>query len=127
MSEHLKYSIEFPIQSSVSVLYKRLSTPSGLSEWFADNVNMKDKTYTFIWDETEQSANILKKKNNSFIRFHWLENPKDIYFEFLIQVDEMTSDVSLIISDFADGEEDKEEQLLLWEEQVNSLKRAIGS
>jgi|TARA_B100000780_G_scaffold123620_1_gene86721 hypothetical protein len=127
MSELLKYTIEFPIQSSVNVLYKRLSTPSGLAEWFADDVNLMNNLFTFIWDESDQSAVLLKKKNNSFIRFHWEENTKDIYFEFLIQIDEMTTDVSLIITDFAEDEEDKIEQIALWEEQVNNLKRAIGS
>ena len=127
MSELLKYTIEFPIQSSVNVLYKRLSTPSGLAEWFADDVNLMNNLFTFIWDDSDQSAVLLKKKNNSFIRFHWEENTKDIYFEFLIQIDEMTTDVSLIITDFAEDEEDKIEQIALWEEQVNNLKRAIGS
>jgi|TARA_B110000240_G_C13431938_1_gene424153 hypothetical protein len=127
MSELLKYTIEFPIQSSVNVLYKRLSTPSGLAEWFADDVNLMNNLFTFIWDESDQSAVLLKKKNNSFIRFHWEENTKDIYFEFLIQIDEMTTDVSLIITDFAEDDEDKIEQIALWEEQVNNLKRAIGS
>ena len=92
------------------------------------NVENLFDNYKKIRNElSKYGANLLKKKNNCFVRFHWLENPKEIYFEFLIQVDEMTSDVSLIISDFAEDSEDKEEQLLLWEEQVNSLKRAIGS
>ena len=63
MSDLIKYSIELPINSSVNVLYKRLSTPSGLAEWFADNVNLKNNIYTFIWDDSEQSAKILKKKS----------------------------------------------------------------
>ena len=102
MSDLIKYSIELPINSSVNVLYKRLSTPSGLAEWFADNVNLKNNIYTFFWDDSEQSAKILKKKTNKFIQFKWEDDEyKDSYFEFSIQIDEMTSDVSLIITDYA--------------------------
>ena len=128
MSDLIKYSIEIPINSSVNVLYKRLSTPSGLAEWFADNVNLKNNAYTFFWDDSEQSAKILKKKSNKFVQFKWLDDEeKESFFEFKIQVDEMTSDVSLIITDFAEDEEDQEEQTMLWEQQIQNLKMAIGS
>ena len=128
MSDLIKYSIEIPINSSVNVLYKRLSTPSGLAEWFADNVNLKNNVFTFIWDDSDQSAKILKKKSNKFVQFKWLDDKeKESYFEFKIQVDEMTSDVSLIITDFAEDEEDQEEQTMLWEQQIQNLKMAIGS
>ena len=128
MSDLIKYSIEIPINSSVNVLYKRLSTPSGLAEWFADNVNLKNNIFTFFWDDSDQSAKILKKKSNKFVQFKWLDDEeKESFFEFKIQVDEMTSDVSLIITDFAEDEEDKEEQTMLWEQQIQNLKMAIGS
>jgi len=128
MSDLIKYSIEIPINSSVSVLYKRLSTPSGLAEWFADNVNLKNNVFTFFWDDSDQSAKILKKKSNKFVQFKWLDDEeKESFFEFKIQVDEMTSDVSLIITDFAEDEEDQEEQTMLWEQQIQNLKMAIGS
>ena len=128
MSDLIKYSIEIPINSSVNVLYKRLSTPSGLAEWFADNVNLKNNVFTFFWDDSVQSAKILKKKSNKFVQFKWLDDEeKESFFEFKIQVDEMTSDVSLIITDFAEDEEDQEEQTMLWEQQIQNLKMAIGS
>ena len=128
MSDLIKYSIEIPINSSVNVLYKRLSTASGLAEWFADDVNLKNNVFTFFWDDSDQSAKILKKKSNKFIQYKWLDDEeKESFFEFKIQVDEMTSDVSLIITDFAEDEEDKEEQTMLWEQQILNLKRAIGS
>ena len=128
MSDLIKYSIELSINSSVNILYKRLSSPSGLEEWFADNVNLKDNVFTFFWDGSEQSAKLLKKKSNKFIQFKWLDDEyKDSYFEFNIQVDEMTSDVSIVITDFAEDNDEKEEQILLWEQQIENLKRAIGS
>ena len=128
MSELIKYTLEFPINSSVNILYKRLSTPSGLSEWFADDVVIKNKIFTFFWENSKQEAKLLKLKTNQFIRLKWEDNyTKEDYFEFLIQIDEMTSDVSLIITDFAEDAQDQEEQTELWSEQINVLKRAIGS
>ena len=128
MSYLTKYTLEFPINSSVNILYNRLSTASGLSEWFADDVMVKDKVFTFFWQGSDQKATLLKLKNNQFIRLKWEYNDtKEDYFEFLIQVDEMTLDVSLIITDFAEDEEDQKEQSELWNKQISILKRAIGS
>ena len=128
MSELIKYTLEFPINSSVNILYKRLSTPSGLSEWFADDVVIKNKIFTFFWENSKQEAKLLKLKTNQFIRLKWEDNyTKEDYFEFLIQIDEMTSDVSLMITDFAEDEQDQEEQTELWNNQISALKSAIGS
>ena len=128
MSHLTKYTLEFPINSSVNILYNRLSSPSGLSEWFADDVTMKDKIFTFFWDGSDQTAKLLKLKTNQFIRFKWEDNDtQEDYFEFLIQVDELTSDVSLIIIDFAEDKQDQEEQTELWNNQISALKSAIGS
>ena len=128
MAELIKYTLEFPINSSVSILYKRLSTLSGLAEWFADDVIVKNKIFTFFWEGSEQEAKLLKSKTDHFIRFKWEDNDtKEDYFEFLIQIDDMTSDVSLIITDFAEDEQDQEEQTNLWSNQISLLKMAIGS
>jgi len=128
MSHLTKYTLEFPIHSSVNILYKRLSTASGLSEWFADDVMIRDKIFTFLWDGSNQKAKLLKLKMNQVIRFKWEENDTtEDYFEFLIQVDEMTLDVSLMITDFAEDEQDQEEQTELWNKQISILKGVIGS
>jgi hypothetical protein len=128
MSELIKYQLEYPIHSSINILYKRLSNPSGLSEWFADDVHIRRDIYTFFWDGSKQEAKLLKKKENQFVRFHWLDNEEDeSYFEFTIQVDDLTNDVSLIVTDFAEDEKEQEENKLLWDTQVESLKHALGS
>ena len=128
MSELIKYQLEYPIHSSINILYKRLFTPSGLSEWFADDVHIHNNVYTFFWDGSEQQAKLIKKKENLFVRFHWLDHEDDEdYFEFLIQVDDLTNDVSLIVTDFAEDEDEKEENTLLWDTQVENLKHALGS
>jgi uncharacterized protein YndB with AHSA1/START domain len=127
MTSKIKYQLEFPIRSSVKILYGILSTPSGLSEWFADNVNLKGDTYIFIWDGSEQVAKVLSKKNNQSIRFQWEDEDEDTYFELKIEVDDITNDVSLIITDFADDEDDVADAKLLWGNQVEELRSCIGS
>ena len=127
MNSKIKYELEFPIKSSVRILFNQISTPSGLSEWFSNDVNIKSNIFTFIWDNDSQEAELLNKKNNQSIRFKWLDEPKNTYFEFNIIVDEITLDTSLIVIDFADDEEDKEEAKLLWEKQIEKLRQSIGS
>ena len=124
----IKYSLEYPVQSSIKILSARLSTLSGLSEWFANDVNSnREGIYTFTWEGSQQQATLINKKKDSFIRFQWLDSSEDEYFEFLIQIDELTKDVSLIITDFADDEADKEDAEQLWDVQIDKLKSTIGS
>ena len=121
------FQIEFPIRSSLRILFNQISTPSGLSEWFADNVNLNGKNYTFFWDGDEQEAQLLSKKNNQSIKFRWTDEPKDTFFELKIVIDDITQDISLIITDFAEDEEDEEEAKLLWNKQIEKLRQSIGS
>lgn len=126
MSDKVKYELEFVIKSSASFLYKYLATPSGLSEWFSDNVNSRGELFTFIWDDSEEKAKLISKKRDQFIKFKWLEDEdEETYFEFRIEIDAMTKDVSLMIIDFCE-EDELEESKLLWESQVDQLHSLIG-
>lgn len=125
----IQFEIEFVIQASPQLLYQHMHTPSGLSEWFADNVNARTEKYTFFWDDSEEEALLLKKKANEFVRFRWLndeEDQDDCYFEMRIVVDEITKDVSVVVTDFADDDE-VEETKMLWESQIGDLKQVLGS
>ena len=127
MSTKVKYELEFPIQASPQLLYNYISTPSGLSEWFADNVNSRGELFTLIWDDSEEQAKLLTKKNSERIKFRWLESEDDdCFFELRIQVDNITKDVSIIVTDFSDDDE-IEESKMLWENQIASLKQILGS
>ncbi len=129
MAEKVKFEMEFPIQASPQLLFQYMSTPSGLSEWFSDNVNSRGELFTFIWDDSEEQAKLLTKKNGERIKFRWVEDEEDnasCYFEIRIQVDEITKDVSLIVTDFAE-EDEIEETKMLWENQIGSLKQVLGS
>jgi uncharacterized protein YndB with AHSA1/START domain len=129
MSEKIKYELEFPITSSPQLLYQYISTPSGLSEWFADNVNSRGEFFTFIWDDAEEKARLSSKKTGEKVKFRWVdEDNKDgeYYFELRILVDEITKDVSLMVVDFA-HEGDVQESKQLWENQILDLKHVLGS
>jgi len=126
MPGEIKYEMEFVIHSSPQLLYQYLSTPSGLSEWFADNVNSRGELFTFIWDDSQEEARLLKKKSAEYVKFKWEEAPKDTFFEMRIVVDEITKDVSLMVTDFTD-EDELEESKMLWENQVADLKHVLGS
>ncbi|MGW8314507.1 MAG: START-like domain-containing protein [Bacteroidales bacterium] len=121
-----KFELEYMLNTSPTILYSRLSTPEGLSEWFADNVNLRKGKYSFFWEGTQQDASVLQKKINKFIRFQWTEDREDeIYFEFRIRTDELTGDVALLITDFAE-EDERDDAIDLWDTQISELKHAIG-
>ena len=128
MSDRIKFEMEFPIKVSQKLLFQYISTPSGLSEWFADNVNSRGEIFIFIWDDSEESAKLIRKINNEKIQFQWLDDEEtDCYFELRIQFDEITKDVSLIVTDFAEDEDEVEESKLLWTNQISDLKKVLGS
>lgn len=129
MDDKIKFEMEFPIHASPQLLYQYISTPSGLSEWFSDNVNSRGELFTFIWDDSEEQAKLLNKKSGERVKFRWLEDEEDdlsFFFEIRIQVDDITKDVSLMVTDFAE-EDELEEAKMLWDNQISSLKQVLGS
>ncbi|KQC33721.1 MULTISPECIES: START-like domain-containing protein [Nonlabens] len=128
MQEPIKFELEFLVQVSPSLLYQYFATPSGMSEWFADNVNSRGEYFRFIWDGQEEKAKIIKRIGEERARFQWdYDEDTKKYFEFRIEVDEITKDVSLMITDFGDDEDEVEEQKMFWENQVSELKKVLGS
>jgi len=125
MTNLKEINLEYSINTLPNILYYRLSNPSGLEEWFAKRVIVKDKIYTFKWEHSEQQAELIDKKNNGYIRFRWLGFDEDTFFEFYIQKQELTGDVSLKITDFVEDDE-IEDMTAMWDEQVDSLKYTLG-
>ena len=124
-----KFELEYLLKTSIRVLDNMIGSPSGLSEWFADNVTVRDDIYSFEWDGSIEEARLLQKKMNSKMKFRWLddeENEDDYYFEINFESDRMTSMVSLNIVDYAETGE-VESAKMLWEQQINDLKRIIGA
>ncbi|WP_136668731.1 START-like domain-containing protein [Flavobacterium sp. H122] len=129
MNNKVRYELEFPIHSSPQLLYQYISTPSGLQEWFADNVNSRGEFFTFKWDDSEEKARLFSKKTGEKIKFKWVDSENkdtEYYFELRILEDDITKDVSLMVVDFAEHE-DLDEAKMLWENQISDLKHVIGS
>jgi hypothetical protein len=125
MSKQL-YTLEYPVRCSPSILYEFLSTPAGLQEWFADKVDERDNVFFFSWNGSSQKAEVLESQEEKFIRFHWLDAPKEEYFEFSIEKSEITNQTILVVKDFAEKKEMKD-QSMLWDYQVKDLFHRIGS
>ncbi len=126
MSKKVKYTLEYPVRCSPGILYEFLSTPSGLQEWFADKVDESEGVFKFSWNGTTEEAEVLESEENKFIRFHWLNTPNGEYFEFLIEKSEVTNLTILIVNDFAEKKEIKD-QSQLWETQVKDLFYRLGN
>ena len=125
-----KYQLEFITNTSPKILYNFLVTPSGLSEWFCDDVNIRNDVYTFFWDGEESRAKVITKRKDEYIKFQWIDDDGEAedegtYFDFKIQVDSMTNEVALLITDFADSDEVDSAQKL-WESQISELKHILG-
>jgi hypothetical protein len=122
-----KFELEYNLNCSPKVLFSRLSTPEGLGEWFAEQVNVDGDLFTFFWNNTESKAKLAALKENKMVRFEWTDigDEESNFFEFRINMEELTNELALIIIDFAEDEE-KEDSIYLWDSQINDLKRALG-
>jgi uncharacterized protein YndB with AHSA1/START domain len=122
-----KIELEYLISTSDTILYNCMSTPSGLEEWFAPEVHIRGDVYTFLWEGEERKAQLISKKKEQFVKYQWVDDKDNDsnFFEMRIKIDEMTGELAMLVTDFAeDGEED--DQKMLWDEAVEELKRHIG-
>lgn len=126
MSKKMLYTLEYPVRCSPGILYEFLSTPAGLQEWFADLVDERDGVFSFSWNGSEEYADLIDKEGDKFIRFHWTHSQKDEFFEFRIDKSEVTNQTILVVTDFAEKKEIKD-QSQLWEYQVKELFHRLGS
>ena len=121
-----KSEFEYIINTSPIILFNCLSTASGLSEWFCDDVNLKDNKFTFFWDGSEETAILKTDKKSNSVKFQWEDDEgEDYYFEMTIKIDDLTKDVALLVTDFSEKDEE-EETKLLWDNNIFKLKQAIG-
>jgi START-like superfamily domain len=126
MSKKVLYTLEYPVRCSPGILYDFLRTPAGLQEWFAEKVDERDGQFSFSWNGTEDKAELLDSEEDKFVRFRWDYMGKDEYFEWRIDKSEVTNQTILVISDFAEKKEIKD-QTQLWEYQVKELFHRLGS
>ena len=126
MSEKKKFNIEYEIKSSPRILYGFLSEANGLTQWFADDVTVRDQVYTFTWDGEQQKAKLIAVKENKMVRFKWVEDEPQCFFEMEILQDELTNYVALSITDFA-IEDLISERKLIWDNQIEYLISVLGA
>ncbi|WP_443946020.1 START-like domain-containing protein [Pedobacter sp. AW1-32] len=126
MAEKKKFTLEYEVRSSPRILYSFISEPNGLSQWFADDVVFRDQMYTFTWDDEQQKAKLISIKENKLVKFKWLDDEPQCYFEMEIVQDELTNDVALSITDFS-TEENLAEKKLIWDNQIDYLISVLGA
>jgi len=125
------FSEDYEIHASSKMLYPYISTASGLSEWFADDVTINpEKIYTFVWDNERHKAIVASHRTNHFTRFEFLpENEEDkddpSYFELRIELNELTQTTFLKVSDYSDID-DLTELKDLWDSLIEDLRKVVG-
>jgi hypothetical protein len=85
--------------------------------------------FTFRWGKSESKARLTVVKENKLARFEWEDDSGEKesgFFEFRIIVHDITGDLALLITDFAEPDE-KEDAIYLWDTQINDLRRILGS
>lgn len=121
---HLEYMLK---GGTANTVWSIISTPSGLETWFADKVTIKDKIFTFQWGKTEtRQAEMTNCRTHSFVRFRWLdEEERKAYFELRLSYNELTDDLMLSVTDWAE-EDEIEDMTDLWDSEIEKLKRVSG-
>lgn len=126
MEDH--YTAEFEFKASRKMLYPYISTASGLSQWFADDVVVnEDNIFTFIWDDEQPQARIASQRMNRTIKFEFLEDdaPSSPYLEMRLEKNDLTGTVYLVVHDSATTD-DEEEFHDIWNQITDSLREIVG-
>jgi len=122
-----KFVGEYGFRASKKMLFPYISTASGLSQWFADdvNINNEDKVYTIIWDGEENKARMVSNRSNHHIKFEFIDDEEDPnWLEMRLDVNELTEELFLRVTDYSDMETDEAQEL--WDGLVHDLKEIVG-
>jgi uncharacterized protein YndB with AHSA1/START domain len=124
MTKRDKVIFEYPLNAtSIQMIWEAISTSNGLSSWFADSVTSYEKKYSFSWGKHEaREAELINSRQNTYVRFHWLDEEPGTYFEIRIIRNELTGDYTLSITDFALSEEE-EDIRSLWDTSIDAIHR----
>lgn len=129
--EKTKFTHEYEINASKKMLYPYFTTPSGLAQWFADDVDIdEDNIFNFKWEGEDHKAKMVSHRTNSFAKFTFLkadktEDEDPDWVEFKIELNEMTQTTFIRIQEYSDFD-DKEEQAEVWEGLFHTLKETVG-
>ena len=119
-----KVVLEYVLSSqSIPMIWEAIATAPGLTSWFADEVQSDGKNYSFIWGKHESRvAELINCRQNTYVRFHWLDDDPGTYFEMRILKNDLTSNYSLEVTDFADSDSEDEIRSL-WDTSIDALRR----
>jgi len=120
----IKVVFEYQLNSqSIPMIWEAISTAPGLGSWFADDVDTDDKIYSFKWGKAEiRKAELTNCRQNTYVRFHWLDDEPGTFFELRILKNDLTSIYSLQVTDYADaGTQDDARSL--WDTSIDALYR----
>ena len=122
----LELKLEYNLNCSPKILFSRLSTPEGLSEWFADDVKIDKDKFTFIWHDWKAYARLASIKENKYVKFEWADHTPEQphFFEFSIEIMELTGDLALIITDIAEHD-NRDDAVQLWDSHIVDLRRLL--
>lgn len=121
-----QFSLEYDMRNTpVALLWSYIATDNGLKEWFADDARTVDKEIVLEWNGTEQTIQIVGFRSKKFIRYHWKDDSDKYYFELRISSSELTDNVALTVTDWAEPEEVQEAKDL-WNYQIEILQRMLG-
>ena len=123
--ERVKIDLEFIFRASPTILYKFLTTPSCLIRWFCDEVDINDKTYSFVWNGSEEEADLIEDVENERLRFKWSDADEGEFLEFRMAKSPVTGETILEITDYCDDDE-VDDQTQLWESQIKQLRQETG-
>ena len=126
-----RFVAEFPINASPKILYPYLSTASGLSQWFCDDVRyIEGQRLNFIWDQENHYAEISGQRLNRAVRFVFLDDQRQPladanFLEFSLDSSQVTDEVYLRVVDYSPTH-DASEQHEMWEGLVGKLREQVG-
>ncbi|MDN3670901.1 START-like domain-containing protein [Echinicola jeungdonensis] len=126
-----KFVADYQMNTSRSVVFPYLSTASGLSEWFADDVTIDDdKVFDFIYEGVDHYAKIVALRSNHSVKFEFFDpkHPEESdrsYVEFRIEENELTQTLFIKVIEYSDTFDD-DAQETIWEGLINNLKEIIG-
>ena len=125
------FTADFEVHASVKMLYPYIQTAGGLSEWFADNVNINpEKVFTFLYDNEAHKAVMSAHRTNHFCKFEFIpESPEDkkdpSYFELRLEINELTQTTFIRVFDYSDFD-DMDELHDLWGSLIDKLRKVVG-
>lgn len=120
-----KYTLEFPIKTTPKLLNQFLLHPTGLQQWFADDVQQDEDILTFNWSGEKEQAKIIVAKARNRIKWQWLnEIQPENYCELSYSICAMTNQTIVTITDTAKSE-NVADAIQLWQHAIQQLKMKL--